>query len=1048
MSLRLFSRLLIGITLLNASWVSGSHAADFRKDILPILNEHCSQCHGSDANTRTGGLRVDVRDSVLKGGDSGEAAIVPGKADASPLIARITSTDPATLMPPPSHKKPLSPAQIATLKQWINEGAKYETHWAFIPPVKADLQPLNPQPSTLNPNPIDILVRAKLREHKLELSPTANPTTLARRLHLDLIGLPPSPQEIDAFVAAAGPDGKNLSKAIEDLTAKLLASERYGERWARVWLDVARYSDSNGFEKDLPREQWAWRDWVIKAYNSDMPYDQFLVEQLAGDLLPNATQDQIVATGFFRNGMINEEGAIVPEQFRLEGLFDRMDCLGKAALGLTLQCAQCHTHKFDPLTHTEYYGLFAFLNDTHEAQSWVYTADQQKQIADIQKGLQSINDRIKAARPKWQEEIAAWETSVVQSQAAFDWKVVPATSRTSRSGLNHPTRLPDESVLTLGHPSVNSEIDVISEPELNGATGLRLEALKHGDLPFGGPGFSKLGTWAITELEVHTKKPDDKDWVKVNLKNATTDFAEPDHRIEEMWARVNDPGRNRSVGPVAYMIDGNNQTGYRADRGEGRRNSESVAVVQFETPLTMPAGTKLRVMLRTDHGGDESARVNVQLGRFRLSLTTAANPVAAPVAYAAVLAMQTPATERTPAQLEAIFNAWRAATPELKALHDEAEALWKKYPAATTSVLHLSQPQGILHRTTHLLDRGTWDRPKQEVAPRAPAVLHPFPAEASKDRLAFARWVADKRSPLTARVAVNRVWQSLFGQGLVETSEDFGTRTPLPEHLALLDWLSVDFMEHGWSQKHLLRTIVSSEVYRQSSRTTPELLEKDPKNRLLARAPRFRVEAEILRDIALTASGLIHHQTGGPSIFPPVPQSVLEYNFSRPTYWKPAEDAQRYRRSLYVFRKRSMPDPVMNAFDAPNADFACARRVRSNTPLAALTSLNETVFVESAQALALRVLNEGGDTDPARITHGFRLCTGRTPTVEESQAIAALLAGNRDRLKKKELKANDIAFNPLTRTSALPDDATPNEIAAWTLLARVLLNLDETLTRQ
>ncbi len=1014
---------------------------DFQRDVLPILAEHCFRCHGADEAKRESGLRLDRRDGALQGGDSGEAALIPGKTDAGTIIARITSRDPDVIMPPPREKKPLSATQVETLTRWIAEGAKYKQHWAFTPPAKASL------PDAAG-HPVDALVRARLKQDALDLSPPADAPTLCRRLFLDLVGLPPSPQDVDSFVAAAGSDGKNLPAAIESLADKLLAGERYGERWARVWLDVARYSDSNGFEKDLPREQWAWRDWVIKAINDDMPYDRFLIEQFAGDLLPGASQEQIVATGFLRNGMINEEGAIVPEQFRLEGLFDRMDCLGKAALGLTLQCAQCHTHKFDPIAHTEYYGLFAFLNDTHEAQSWVYAADQRAEIGRIEKGLRDIDDRLKAARPQWQDELAAWEASVLRSQAAFAWKVMTPTQMTSRSGLNHPTRLPDDSVLTLGHPSVNSEIDIVGEPELNGATGLRLEALKHGDLPFGGPGYSKLGTWAVTELEVHTRKPDDKDWVKVTLTNATADFAEPDHRIEEMWARANDPGRNRSVGPVAYMIDGNNQTGFRADRGPGRRNSESVAVVRFESPLSMPAGTKLRVMLRTDHGGDESARVNVMLGRLRLSLTTAPEPAAAPVAYAAILAMNTPAAERTPLQQETVFNAWRAATPEAKPFHDEAEALWKKYPTAGTSVLHLSRTQGVLRRPTHLLDRGTWDRPKQAVEPHVPAVLHPFPADAGADRLAFARWIADRRSPLTARVAVNRVWQNLFGQGLVETSEDFGTRAPMPEHLPVLDWLAVDFMEHGWSQKRLLRTIVSSETWRQSSKASPRLLEVDPKNRLLARAPRFRADAEVVRDIALTASGLIHHQVGGPSVFPPVPQSVLDYNFSKPTYWKPAEDAQRYRRSLYMFRKRSMPDPVLNAFDAPNGDFACARRPRSNTPLAALTSLNETVFVEAAQALAIRVLNEGGPTEADRIDHAFRLCAGRRAKPEEAKAIQAELAAAMERLQKKELRANDIAFSTLTKPATLPADATPNEIAAWTLVARVLLNVDETLTRQ
>jgi hypothetical protein len=847
---------------------------------------------------------------------------------------------------------------------------------------------------------------------------------------------------VAAFVAAARTD---LAQAVDTLARQLLASERYGERWARVWLDAARYSDSNGFEKDLPRAQWAWRDWVIHAFNRDQPYDQFLVEQLAGDLLPGATQDQIVATGFLRNGMVNEEGAIVPEQFRIEGMFDRMDCLGKAVVGLTLQCAQCHTHKFDPITHDEYFGTFAFLNNTYEAQSWVYTREQQALVDKITSDLRGVDDRTRKALPQWEEKLAAWEAEVRAQR--LEWTPLIATELASTSGLNHPVQLADHSILTLGHPTTRGDIFVIATPELAGATGLRLEALRHRDLEFDGPGRSKYGTWALSELEVSTQAPGSEKWEPVKLKAATADFAEPVRGLETEWKAGFDKEQKRIVGPVDFMIDGSNDSAWRADRGPGRRNTESVAVVQFDAPLTFPAGTKFKVLLRMHHSGDDNGRHNTALGCVRLSLTTAPDPRALPIDYAAVLALDIPPERRTPEQRTRLFRAWRATVADAKKLNTEAENHWKKFPAAETSVLRLAERGGVHARPTNLLDRGAWDRPKHEVAPHVPAALNPWPEGAPRDRLGFARWLTARTSPLTARVAVNRVWQTVFGTGLVDTPEDFGTRTPVPEYRELLDWLAVDFMDNCWSHKQLLLTIVNSRTYQQSSRVTPALQERDPSNRLLARGPRFRVEAEVVRDVALTIAGLITHQVGGPSIFPPVPENVLSYNYVRPTYWDPPTGPERYRRSLYVFRKRSMPDPMLSAFDAPNGDLACARRPRSNTPLAALTSLNETVFVEAAQALALRLWREGGATDEARIDYAYQLCTARPARPAEIQSVLRLLTDNRTRLRQGELKAAAIAFSAFTKPGDLPPDAAPVDLAAWAIVARVLLNLDETLSK-
>ncbi|HVX10829.1 MAG TPA: PSD1 and planctomycete cytochrome C domain-containing protein [Pirellulales bacterium] len=1000
------------VCLLLASVAASHHAAaapaDFQRDIEPVFAEHCAQCHGVDAAERKSGLRLDERASALKGGDSGAPAIVPGRPEASELIRRITSTDPDVVMPPPDHKKPLSASQIAALLQWVRDGANYESHWAFSPPQKANL----PESSG---HPIDALVTSRLKERGLSISPAATSAQLCRRLYLDLIGLPPSPAELAAFE----------QQGFEATVDLLLASERYGEKWARHWLDAARYSDTNGYEKDMPREQWKWRDWVVAALNRDMPYDQFVIEQFAGDLLPGATQDQIIATGFLRNSMINEEGAIVPEQFRMVEMFDRIDCVGKAVLGLTAQCAQCHSHKFDPLTHEEYYGMFAFLNTSYEARSWVYTADQERQIADIRRAIGEAEERLRAARPQWQQELAAWQATMLQKQAR--WEPLVATELGSISGLNHPTQEADLSLLMEGHPS--SDVFVIASPALDGVTGLRLEALNHRNLPHNGPGRSGLGTWSMNELEVFVKRPDGKDWEKQKLVNASADFSEPEKKQAD--------GKKAS-GPVAYLIDGSDDTTWAVDRGIGRRNQPSVAVIQFEQPLKFPAGTQLKV----------AWRMNDMLGCCRFSLTRDAAPAAPPANHAAMLALATPESERSTADNAAIFTAWRGSLAEAKPTNDEIDALWNKFPQAATSILHLAEQEPGKRRKTYLLDRGNWDQPLRVVEPHTPAAFHPYREEWPRDRLGFARWLTDRSSPLAARVAVNRVWQAMFGSGLVETSEDFGTRAPVPEYRELLDWLAVDFMDNGWSQKRLVRAIVTSAVYRQSSHASAELLERDPRNQWLARGPRFRNDAEVVRDIALCVSGLITHKLGGPSVIPPVPQNVLDYNFTYPGYWKPAEGAERYRRALYGFRKRSMPDPVMSNFDAPNADFACARRVRSNTPLAALTALNETIFVEAARALALRVLREGGSNDTQRADYAFALCTSRHPTDGEREAVLALLQSRRQRLADGWLNPREIATGDSGRLPELPSGTTPQDAAAWTLAARVLLNLDETITKK
>ena len=1003
---------------------------DYARDIQPILSEHCFHCHGPDENKREAEMRLDSREGALAKSDKHAIAIVPGDPAASEMIRRVTTQDADDIMPPPDQHKPVSSAQVALLSQWIKEGAPYSKHWAFVAPVK------KPLPGVLL-NPVDAWIGERMKKDGRSLSQAAAPDVLARRIYLDLVGLPPSPAEIEEFLAAFKTAPKS---AVDQLVDRLLASDRFGEKWARHWLDIARYSDSNGFEKDLPREQWAYRDWVISAINRDMPYNEFLVEQIAGDMLPGRTQDQVIASGFLRNGMVNEEGAIIPEQFRTEGIVDRMDVVGKAAIGLSLQCAQCHTHKFDPITHDEYYGIFAFLNDTYEAQSWVYNPEQLKLLNRLKAEVLVCEEKLKSEHPKWREDIETWTTA--QRASATAWTVLDTDKQILEGGLNHPVEQPDHSTLILGHRTNFGLLIFEAEPKEIALTGLRLEALRSLDLPFGGPGRSNRGTFAISEIGVDLKAPGSEEWKPVPLINATADFSSPECLFTEVYSprEDRDKGKVRKLGPASFLIDGDELMGWYPDRGPILRHTESVAVLQFAQPLDVPEGTRMRIRVIQVHGGGKDGIENNQLGHVRFSTTHAKSPVAPSYDHAATLAMEISPGERTAYDEAALFRAWRLHLSDAHETNMQIEALEKQFPEAETSILHSEARSPAEHRQTYLLDRGVWDAPKQEIQPHVPAALHPM-TSASATRLDFARWLTARESPLTARVQVNRVWQAVFGTGFVESPEDFGVRAVRPEYLELLDWLAVDFMDQNWSLKTLLRTMITSHVYQQDSKATPEMLELDPANHLLARGPRFRLDAEILRDLVLSVGGLIHQKSGGPGIYPPVPASVLDNNFVRPDYWLAAQGVERYRRSVYLFRKRSMPDPVLSGFDAPYGDFSCARRLRSNSPLSALTSLNEPVFVEAARALAFRVLREAGSSDAARLDLAYRLCTGRSITPSEAATVGDFLTRQRGRITSGELKADEIL------AGSLPDGIEPKEVAIWVITARVLLNLDETLNK-
>ncbi|MFM8476324.1 MAG: PSD1 and planctomycete cytochrome C domain-containing protein [Planctomycetaceae bacterium] len=771
---------ILALLLLTAT-LPATEPVSFNRDVRPILSENCFACHGFDPKHREAGLRLDTFDGATANRD-GIRGIVPGNPAESAVWERIRSTDPDTVMPPPkSHRNPLTPAQQEILRRWIEEGATYEPHWSFLPP-KRDAS-IIAVPQLAQGSPIDVAIERKAKQQGLALSPPAPPETLIRRISLDLTGLPPSIEEVEAFTAASLTDP---DAACRELVDRLLQSPHYGERWGRWWLDQARYADSNGYSIDAPRQIWKYRDWVVSALNADMPFDQFTIEQLAGDLLPNATESQKVATGFHRNTQINQEGGIDREQFRIDSVFDRVGTTGTVWLGLTVGCAQCHDHKFDPIEQREYYQLFAFLNDQDEPTLKVY--DPGVNVTELTREFRELEGRLAT----WMEQHAA---------ALADWEAT-LTAET-RKGLS---------------AAINNALDVPREKR----------------------GFAQKRTL----------------------------FA----------------GSIGGVGPFRELND--------------RYNELDVILNQGTTTLVLQ--------------------------------------------------------ERS--------------TP----------------------------------RTTTVFINGDFTRPAETVTPGTPAALPPLhQTSARPNRLDLARWIVSPQNPLTSRVIVNRVWQQYFGRGIVETENDFGSQGTLPTHPELLDWLAIEFIEHGWSLKELHRLILNSRTYRQSSVISSDHMEKDPDNYLLCRQRRLRLDAEIVRDVALAASGLLSDKLGGPPVYPPVPPGSLNVGQVR-RVWAESTGKDRYRRGLYTFIYRASPPPSLTVFDAPEGFSSCTRRIRSNTPLQALTLLNDVAFFEFASALEKIIRSQGLEV-------AFRRCTSRNPQTEELELLSQL--------------------DPLTA-------------------ARTLLNLDETVTRE
>lgn len=1010
---------------------------DFVADVRPILQRSCFSCHGGEA--QEGGLRLHRRQDALSGGDSGPAW-VKGKSAESRLIQFVTGlNEEGTIMPPDG--QPLSAEEVGILRKWIDLGAPWpdsaageivkSDHWAFQPVQNPQLPPVTKQGWVKNP--IDQFVLAKLESLGLAPAPQADKATLLRRVSLDLTGLLPSPEEVEKFLADDSPD------AYANAVDRLLESDNYGERWARHWLDLARYADSDGYEKDSVRPHaWRYRNWVINAFNRDLPFDQFTIDQLAGDLLPEPNIAQLVATGFHRNTLTNREGGVDREEDRVKQTVDRTNTTGTVWLGLTVGCAQCHSHKYDPISQRDYYQLYAFFNSLQEKDIPAPVTGDDSDYQEQKKKFDTEHAKLQQQLAKFEKEelpgrLAAWEAKL-DPAAAPAWQVLTPGKVTSAAGATLAVQK-DGSVLASGKNPDSETYTIEADVELGRITALKIEALSDASLPAKGPGRVAHGNFVLSEVTVKAGLGGKAAFLEpqtVNLAAARADYEQPGSRNKAGW-------------PATGVIDGKPETGWAVAKEFGK---DHALVIDFEKAIESDGPTRLVITLSQEYGTQHT------LGKFRLSVTGAQTPVPLQLMpQPVVAALQVPAEKRNAAQQQLLLDHYRQIDSQALALakqvadHAKAEPKRKDNSMAQT-LADLPAP-----RTTHILVRGDFLRPGTEVQPTTPEVLPGLPgSEEMADRLDLARWIVSPENPLTSRVTVNRFWQRLFGQGLVSTSHDFGTQGEEPTHPELLDWLAADFMSHGWSMKHLIRTIVTSATYQQSARTRPELMEDDPYNKLLARQNRRRVEAEIVRDVALDAAGLLHNQIGGPSVRPPQPDGIASLGYANSVKWQTSAGPDRYRRGLYTFFQRTVPYPMLMDFDAPDSNVTCTRRESSNTPLSALTLQNDPVFVECAQGFARRigkylsakdaaVSNATGSVDDA-VRRSFLIFLGREPEESELAAVASLY----DEGVKFAL-ANPKAAAEMIGAQAKPEGISDAQLAGWTLVGRTLMNTDEFITR-
>ncbi len=974
-------------------------AVDFNRDVRPVLAQQCFTCHGMDEHARKGKLRLDLSESAHGAGKSGEIAIVPGKPDASEVIKRILSTDEDEVMPPPHTKKVLTDKDKATLKAWIAEGAKYEVHWAYTPP----------KPSSDPKASIDHFIRERLANESLKPSPEADAYTLVRRVYLDLTGLPPTLAEADAFIKS---QSGQSSQAYERLVDSLLASKQYGERWARRWLDLARYADTNGFEKDRPRQIWPYRDWVVKALNDDMPFDQFSIKQIAGDMLPNVTPDDLIATGFHRNTMLNEEGGIDPNEYRFYAMVDRVGVTGTTWMGLTLNCCQCHTHKYDPILHTDYYSVMALLNNADEPTYRIDTptieAQQRAYVETIARMEAELPAKFPGGKAAMESRFAGWLEG--ESQRASKWEIIrPVKMATT---MPHLEQQADGFILGSGDISKSDVYDLSLKAPIKGVTAIKLEVASHPSLPNDGPGLTyyegPIGGFFLSELQGFQNGQR----VKFSGADATND-EEEDKISDAAPAKKKAAVAKHKTNNASAALDAEMSSGWQVLGGTGVQHA---AVFHFEQPVDLTNGFDLKLLFEKHFA--------CPLGHLRISVTTSDHAMATghPFEVEELLAKErdlpSPSKPGLGKSGSLLLRRFLETAPEMKQAVAPLIAARKNPPRGQPTLVMSERPESN-PRITHRYHRGEYLSPKEAVPAAVPAFLPQLPKDAPANRLTFAQWLFSPENPLTARVMVNRQWQAFFGRGLVKSLEDFGYQSNPPSHPELLDWLAVEFVKQGWSMKKLHRLIVTSATYKQSSRITPELAQRDPENILLARGARFRLDAEIIRDSALKAAGVLSPKMGGPGVYPPQPASVTSEGTYGKVEWKVSEGDDHFRRSLYTFTKRTAPFAMSTTFDAPTGESCLARREVSNSPLQALTLLNDQMFMEAAQAMAKQVIAES-QSDDERLQNIFRRCATRPAATDEMTMLKAFLQKQRDKKLEGE--------------------------ALWAAVSRAALNLDEAIT--
>lgn len=1026
----------------------------FNRDIRPILSDACFHCHGPDEKERKGGLRLDLAEQAFLPGKSGLQPIVPGKPDESEILVRIfLDSHDSDFMPPPESGKSLTPAQRDTLKRWVEEGAEYEGHWAFEKPQRPAL-PAGRETM----HPVDAFLTARLEKEGLAMQAEADRETLLRRVSLDLTGLPPTLAEIDAFLEDKSPD------AYETVVDRLLASPHFGERMAMDWLDLARYADSNGFQSDGSRQMWPWRDWLIGAYNRNLPFDQFTIEQLAGDLLPNPTREQIVATGFNRNHRLNGEGGRIEAEWFVETVIDRVETTGMTWMALTLNCARCHDHKYDPISQKEFYGLFAYFNSIEESgvlgregsntAPLLHLPDeaQSAELARLDGEIAKAEAAAKAASSEMAGALAAWEADLRskfagpdRAAAASTWIAASGESAKSLGGAGL-VRQADGSWLAGGKNPNHDTYEVVFSPTGGSFGGILLEVFPDASLPGKSLGRGSNGNFVMTGVELALRRPDGKEQ-PVPVTIAAADYEQNGYGVAAILENAKNP---RAKAAKGWAIDGNS-----LDKKVARR-----AMFLPAAPVVMPEGTLVIVRLfHQSNFGDHN------VGRFRIS-STSLEPALVKLDGGPGL----------PGDLLAILSTDPAARDEAgrKALEkwfrDNADHPVKRTAAALAAAkkrradFEMALPSVMVMkekpapREAFVLNRGEYDRPADQVDRHLPAALPPLPDGAPQNRLGFARWLVSGEHPLTSRVWINREWERLFGIGIVKTSEDFGSQAEWPVHPELLDWLAVEFVTPtllptvngkaagAWDMKAMIKFLVTSRAYRQSSAVTQELIERDPESRLLARGPRFRLRGELIRDQALAVAGLMVPKIGGPSVRPYMPEGVWDetsrYGDLRNYKADPGEGL--YRRSFYTIWKRTGAPPAMLLFDAPNRETCTPKRSRTNTPLQALALLNEVTFVEASRALAERMMREGGKTPEDRIATGYRLATSRKP---DAETLLLLRDGFGSRLT--EFQSQPEAAKALIGHGTSKPDASldPAELAAYTVTANILLNLDRVVTR-